>query len=58
MVLCEEEKKKDLIDIMKTVEGQIVKAIEFNLEEVWLISIYYLSRFIYILGWFIQLTNM
>jgi hypothetical protein len=32
MVLCEEEKKKDLMDIMKIVEGQIVKAIDFNLE--------------------------
>jgi hypothetical protein len=30
MTLCDESKKKDLMDLMKTIENGVVKAMEIN----------------------------
>jgi UDP-N-acetylenolpyruvoylglucosamine reductase len=34
MVLCDEAKKKDLMELMKTIENGVVKAMEINVEEI------------------------
>jgi hypothetical protein len=34
MALCDEPKKKDLMELMKAIENGVVKAMEINVEEI------------------------